>query len=285
MTRNDGDVRVTAERPCWRHWTREGHDGAVSVATGRVVDGLGRGTLQSRLTLLADFQLRVSGSVVRLPHSVERLLAFLGVSPSPVTRARTAATLWPDVDDQRANGDLRSALWRLRRITGVLHEENHRLSLAPRVAVDVSEMSGLSRSLIADAATQELGRLPDLVRAHSILPGWDEEWLVVERERYRLSRLRALERSAEALLERGRLSDALDAALAAIDTEPYRESAHRLSVRIHIAEGNHAEAIRAYQAYRTIVGAELGIAPSPLMDGLVAPFGATTQLAGDVARR
>lgn len=255
------------------------------MATGRTGDRLGSGTHQSRLTLLADFQLHVSGSVVRLPHSVERLLAFLGVSPAPVPRARTAATLWPDVEDQRANGDLRSALWRLRRITGVIHEENHRLSLAPQVAVDVSEMSGLTRSLIADRATPELVRLPDLVRADSILPGWDEEWLVVERERYRLSRLRALEQSAEALLERGRLSEALDAALAAIDTEPYRESAHRLSVRIHIAEGNHAEAIRAYHAYRRMVGDELGIAPSPLMDELVAPFGSTAQLAAAVARR
>ena len=176
-------------------------------------------------------------------------------------------------------------MWRLRRITGVLLEDNHRLSLAPQVVVDISDMTGLSRSLIADPNSPELGRLPDLVHAHSILPGWDEEWLVVERERYRLSRLRALEGSAEALLSSGRLSEALDAALAAIDAEPYRESAHRLSVRIHIAEGNHAEAIRAYHAYGAVIRDELGITPSPLMDGLVAPFGATTQLAGVVARR
>jgi DNA-binding SARP family transcriptional activator len=253
--------------------------------TVRGADGSVGGVLQSRLTLLSDFQLLVAGSVVGLPHGVERLLAFLGVSHAPVARSRVAALLWPDVDDRRANGDLRSALWRLRRITGVLHEDNHRLSLAPQVAVDISEMAGLSRTLIEDATSPALGRLPELVRAHSILPGWDEEWLVVERERYRLSRLRALESSAEALLSCGRLSEALDAALAAVDTEPYRESAHRLSVRIHIAEGNHAEALRAYHGYVSLIRDELGIAPSPLMDGLVAPFGATTELAGVVARR
>jgi hypothetical protein len=190
----------------------------------------------------------------------------------------------PDVDDQRANGDLRSALWRLRRITGVLREDNHRLSLSPQVAVDVMEMTGLCGSLIVEAAQPALRRLPELVEAHSILPGWDEDWLVIERERYRLARLRALERSAEALLAGGQLSAALDAALAAVDTDPFRESAHRLSVRIHLAEGNQAEAIRAYLGYRTLVAGELGIAPSPLMDALVAPFGATSQLARAVAR-
>lgn len=244
----------------------------MSITMGTGGDGLENALNSSRLTLLTEFQLRVSGTIVRLPHSVERLLAFLGVAHAPVGRARIAATLWPEVEDRRANGDLRSALWRLRRITGVIHEENHRLGLSPQICVDVAEMSALSKALIREPEVPELVRLSELVHAHAILPGWDEEWLVVERERYRLARLRALEHSAETLLARGQFTEALDAALAAIDTEPYRESAHRLSVRIHLAEGNHAEAIRAYNSYRTTVADELGIAPSPLMDELVAPL-------------
>jgi len=244
----------------------------MSVTMGRGSEGLAGPLQPSRLTLFMEFQLLVSGTVVTVPHSVERVLAFLGVSTAPVSRGRMAASLWPDMGDLRANGDLRSALWRLRRITGVINEENHRLSLSPQVAVDVTEMTGLTGLLTAEPETPDLDRVPELVRAQAILPEWDDEWLVIERERYRLSRLRALERSADALLTRGLLSEALDAALAAIDTEPYRESAHRLRVRIHIAEGNHAEAIRAYQSYRTIVGDELGIAPSPLMARLLAPL-------------
>lgn len=257
----------------------------MSMTTVSGAHELGIRRYQSRLTLLAEFQLHVSGTVVRLPHSVERVLAFLGMAQAPVSRARIAGTLWPGVDEPRANGDLRSALWRLRRITGVIHEENHRLALVPQVCVDVSEMSVLSRSLIAEPEAPALIRLPDLVRAHAILPDWDEEWLVVERERYRLSRLRALEHSAETLLERGRLAEALDASLAVIDTEPYRESAHRLSVRIHLAEGNHPEAIRAYHSYRATVADDLGITPSPLMEELVAPFVSTASRPGAAVLR
>jgi DNA-binding SARP family transcriptional activator len=49
--------------------------------------------------LLAEFQLLVDGRAITLPHSVERIVAFLGMSRAPVNRARLAATLWPDVAD------------------------------------------------------------------------------------------------------------------------------------------------------------------------------------------
>jgi DNA-binding SARP family transcriptional activator len=246
----------------------------MSVTTPPRRTGLENGCRRSRLRLLAEFQLLVDGKVILLPRSVERVLAFLGISAAPVSRAHIAGNLWPDVADHRANGDLRSALWRLRRITKVIHEENRRLVLAPDIDIDIIEMADLTRSLILEPEPPALDHVPDLVRAHAILPGWDEEWLIVERERYRMTRLRALERSAEALLAAGDHVAALEAALAAVHTEPYRETAHRLVIRIHIAEGNNAQAISAYQAYRSLVTDEFGIAPSSMMDDLVAPLSA-----------
>lgn len=227
------------------------------------------GVRQATLRLFAEFQFTVDGAALRLPHSCERVLAFLGMSPVAVSRTRLAGSLWPDVAEHRAKGDLRSALWRLRRITGVIHEDDHRLSLAPGVAVDVGDMAGLANSLMEAPDPTALGRVPDLVVALEILPGWDEEWLVVERERYRVTRLRALERSAEAFLAAGQHARALAAALASVATEPYRETAHRLVVQIHLSEGNHAEAILAYRGYRSLVAADLGLAPSVLMEDLV----------------
>jgi DNA-binding SARP family transcriptional activator len=249
----------------------------MSVIARHHVGGLEGGAGRCRLRVLAEFQLLVDGTAITLPHSVERVLAFLGISQLPVSRARLAGSLWPDVADQRANGDLRSALWRLRRNTRIIREDNRRLALAPEVDVDLVEMAGLTQSLILAPDSPALDRVPDLVRAHAILPGWDEEWLIVERERYRMTRLRALERSAGALLDAGDHVGALAAALACVDAEPYRETAHRLVIRIHLAEGNNAQAIQVYQAYRSLVGGELGIAPSSLMDDLVAPLSALQQ--------
>jgi DNA-binding SARP family transcriptional activator len=210
--------------------------------------------------------------MVELPHGMERVVAYLGINRVPISRPRLAAALWPDVADPRANGDLRSALWRLRRFARVLRDHNNRVGLDPEIAVDVAELVALSLSLVDLPTPSALKRLPDLVQGHEILPGWDEEWLVVERERFRLQRLRALERSAEYLLDQGAYGAALDAALACVASEPYRESAHRLVIRIHLAEGNNAEAYRAFGTYTGLVEEELGIAPSPLLADLVSPL-------------
>jgi DNA-binding SARP family transcriptional activator len=99
-----------------------------------------RQSRRSSLRLLEEFRLFVDGEAIALPHSVERVVAFLGVSPAPVGRVRLATTLWPDVVDHRAYGDLRSALWWLRRITGVIEEVDHRLALTSEVYVDLLEL-------------------------------------------------------------------------------------------------------------------------------------------------
>jgi DNA-binding SARP family transcriptional activator len=102
-----------------------------------------------------------------------------------------------------------------------------------------------------------------------LLPGWYDDWVLIARERLRQLRLHALEVLADKLAHVGRYGEALQAAYAAVDTEPLRESAHRAVVRVHLAEGNTAEAVRAYQAFRDMLTDELGVAPSNQMDELL----------------
>jgi DNA-binding SARP family transcriptional activator len=67
----------------------------------------------------------------------------------------------------------------------------------------------------------------------------------------------------------GRHGEALQAAYAAVRTEPLRESAHRTVVRVHLAEGNVAEAVRAYELFHTLLEDELGVRPTDQMTRLV----------------
>jgi DNA-binding SARP family transcriptional activator len=221
------------------------------------------------LQLLRSFRLVSGGAVIALPYSLQRVVAYLALSRGPISRSRLAGALWPDVPERRAHGDLRSALWRLHRLCGVVQRDEHQLALAPDVDVDLASVADLTRTLIHRAAPEALRRVPELVDGAEILPGWDEEWLVVERERYRLLRLRALEEAGEAFLAAHDHARAMEASLASISSEPYRESAHRLLVRIHLAEGNGSEALRAYRVYCRIVEDELGIRPSRQMEELI----------------
>ena len=85
-------------------------------------------------------------------------------------------------------------------------------------------------------------------------------------------RLRALESLSDRHRAAGRFGAALDAGMAAVSCDPLRETAHRRLARVHIAEGNYAEALRQYDMYRKLARAELGIPPSPQFRKLIAPL-------------
>ena len=93
--------------------------------------------------------------------------------------------------------------------------------------------------------------------------------MLIERERFRQLRLHALEALCERRMAAGRVRHALEAALAAVAAEPLRESAQRTLVRLHLAEGNHAEALRQYHIYRELLNDQLGLEPSTQMQALV----------------
>jgi DNA-binding SARP family transcriptional activator len=77
------------------------------------------------------------------------------------------------------------------------------------------------------------------------------------------------EAAAEQLLQRGLHAAALEAALGALRMEQSRESAHRLVIRVHLAEGNVGEAWRQFRRCEYILGKELGIRPSGRLRALL----------------
>jgi DNA-binding SARP family transcriptional activator len=216
----------------------------------------------------------VAGRRLRVPHSVERLLAYLALTERPVSRAKLAGTLWFDAPEQRAANNLRTTLWRLGRACDhIVSADPDRLVLSPEVKVDATELANLSQRLIhaPDPAPADLGDLPVLVAHSDLLPGWEDGWVVADRERFRVLRLEALEHASAALIERRCLGEALVAALAAVRSEPLRESCRRLVVKVHITAGNMAEALHSYDNYRELLWHELEVEPSRLMQRLIEP--------------
>jgi DNA-binding SARP family transcriptional activator len=108
--------------------------------------------------------------------------------------------------------------------------------------------------------------------ARDLLPDWYDDWVVLERERFRQLRLHALEALCRRLTEAGRFGAAVQAGLAAVAGEPLRESAHRILIQAHLAEGNPGEAVRQYHLYRRLLAGELAIEPSATIRGMVAPL-------------
>lgn len=224
-------------------------------------------TSRFRLRLLGRFELSCGDHTLKVSPAGERLLAYLGLRPEPVSRSAVAAALWPDCTDLRAAANLRSTLWRLHErqpATPVCHHDGL-VMLAPDVSVDLNDLAEqLDRSFTGEVSIATLRQ--------DVLPGWPEEWLIATREWFRQTRLRALEALSDRDRAAGRMDAALAAGLVAVSCDPLRESAHRRLTQVHIAEGNFAEALRQYQTYRQLARAELGLPPSPQFRMLVAPL-------------
>ena len=204
-----------------------------------------------------------------LPRAAQRLVALLCLS-GRADRTAVAGRLWPDVPERCAHGSLRSALWRLQKAApGVVEAANGVLALTPGVRVDVHELvDWAQRALDPRAEAHEL-TVPSVGFSGDLLPGWYDDWVLLDRERLRQLRVHALEVVAGRLAAADRPGEALQAAYAAVRSDPLRESAYRTIVQVHLREGNAAEAIRVHDTFRTMLRSELGLEPSPQMTGLV----------------
>jgi len=237
----------------------------------------GDGHEQAQLGLFGGWLLEWAGRRTELPSAAKRLIAYVALNGG-ANRSVVAGTLWPEVSEPHANGSLRSTLWRVNKLRPrLIRDLGGVLSLDDNVHVDVREFSAAARRIInVDSRAEALPPWAD--RGGELLPGWYDDWVVFERERLRQLRLHALEALAAALCDRGRHAEALDAALDAVGCEPLRESAHHTIVRIHLAEGNAVEALRAYRACRQLLAAELRLPPSPALRRLLLDAGVSTAL-------
>lgn len=222
-----------------------------------------RTPLQTRINLLDGFQLWHGSTTLATPLTVQKVLAFLALQGRTVSRGYAAGVLWPATTEEHAAASLRSALWKSRQ-SGLQLTESTRvdLGLTKSVVVDVREMLAVVERTTHDNKGGDPRDDDLLCLTGDLLPGWYEDWVVMERERLRLLRLHALESLSRCLIADRVFDRAVLAALAAVTTEPLRESANRILIEAYLAEGNVAEAILRYLKYGSLLMKELGVQPS-----------------------
>ncbi|MGS0688629.1 AfsR/SARP family transcriptional regulator [Nakamurella sp. GG22] len=246
---------------------------------------MGVGTLgvEVEVDLLGRFAVVEFNEPLRLPLAAQRLIAFLAINNAhAVHRTAVSEYLWPDSKRSSASANLRSALWLARGSDGVeLVERNGpMLQLSPDAVVDYHIMTESARRIVDPAYSPREVAREDQVRlmtgfTQKLLPEWTEGWLGPSRECWDQVRVHGLETLAQRLIAVERHLPALEAALAAVDVDPLRESAHRTVVEVYIAEGNAACAVKHYLRYRGLVQRELGVTPSRHMTRLVHSLSAT----------
>lgn len=225
-----------------------------------------------RLHILGSFRLTIDGTEASIAHQAQRLLVLLALRQQRLLRTFAAGLLWLDMPEERAAANLRSVLWRLRGLRVPIVDTRHGIvGLLPEVSVDLYETSAQARRWLSGGETETDVAAGSTSLENELLPDWYEEWVADERDRYRQLRVHALEAVSERLAATGRWGAALEAVLAALSADPLRESAHRAVIRIYLAEGNVADAIRQLRRCESLLMAELGVRPSFDIDDLMPP--------------
>lgn len=213
------------------------------------------------------------------------LLALLAFPPTRRrTRDEAAGVLWPDADGAAARDRLSQALGWLRSrlepddiVRGkVLATDRLAIGFHPdALTTDVALFE--TALLSARRATDSTVRKVALVQAVGqyqgmLLPDYYSDWILIERQRLQNAYLLAL-RHLSALHEQEQdYETALDYARRALAVDSLQEETHEDVLRILLATGQTAAAMRHYQELKATLARELGAEPSSKVQALMRPL-------------
>jgi predicted ATPase/DNA-binding SARP family transcriptional activator len=224
------------------------------------------------LGVLGPLLLEGEAGPVRIGSARQRrLLAALAAHLGrPVHVDRLVDLVWADDPPADPAGAVQTNVARLRRLLPggirlVTTPEGYRLD-ADRAIVDVTAFAD---HLAAAAALDDPAARRDRLSAALVLwRGWpypelDHPALAPEITRLAELRAGATEQHAEALLEGGRVGEAVAEIEALVAAEPLRECAVGVLMRALVAAGRQGDALAAFARLRSRLADELGLDPSP----------------------
>lgn len=206
------------------------------------------------------------------------LLAYLFLNRHvSISRRQLAFVFWPDTSDEQALSNLRTLLHRLRKAlpNGRQLLDLDRNTVAWRgdaaVSLDVAEFEGaLIQAARSTQPADIMAALQAAVDAYAgdLLPDCYDEWIIPQRERLRQVFVRALEQLISLQERHRKFGAAIQNTRRLLRFDPLHETGHRQLMRLHLANGDRARALRAYHRCATVLRQELGVDPAPATQAL-----------------
>lgn len=207
------------------------------------------------------------------------LLAYLALAKGRFfERSELLATLWGDAGESLASaGAFNTTLWRLRKALErpqgpaelVLCDRHGAIGLAHDAALELD--TDAFTALVAPALAKPLEQLgaDDLAALRrgvelyrdDVLAGFTDGWALRERELHRRMLLNALARLMQLCSLAQDHAGAIRHAQLILDRDPLREDVHRELMRLYLANGQRAMALRQFEACRAALKRELAIQP------------------------
>ena len=224
-----------------------------------------------QIRLLGQFDIRSSGKRIEIPSRAgQSLLAYLLLNAgTPQRRERLAGLLWPDTSDENARHNLRTELWRIRKALGSRDDADHEYLLSEDLTITFNpeaqlwlDVSQLQRPTSPDGSLDDLISQLTLYQGE-LLPGFYDDWIVLERERLQAVFERDMKRLMERLCAEQRWATVLEWSERWIALGQTPEPAYRALMAAYAALGDRAKAVATFERCRTALDQDLGVEPSP----------------------
>ena len=229
-----------------------------------------------RIHLLGNPVFDLSGEPVEdfVSEKAVALLGYLVVQFGSQAREKLADLLWGDMPAARAKANLRMAIYNLQRLfPGYLQATRLKVAFNHELDywLDVEQFERrlakgpqlLSRPIEQFDSALSLYR-GEFMRGISLSGSPElDEWLLLERERYRQLALQGFQNYAARLMASGQYSQAIKALQELLRLEPWQESAHRQLMLAQARGGNYSAALAQYEVCRQLLADELSVEPMP----------------------
>lgn len=222
------------------------------------------------IRLLGLFSVEIDGNPIEIPsRPAQSLLAYLVLnSGTAQRREKLAGMFWPDAAEANARSNLRHALWRIRKVLGTNPQTGQDYLNADDLTITFETHDDCwIDTTILEQKSGESGSTDALMEVLSIyrgelLPGFYDEWVVLERERLQAIFERKMQTLLERLLEARRWPEVLEWGERWIAQGHTPEPAYRALMMAHSGLGDRSSMVAAYQRCVEALRQELGVEPS-----------------------
>src|SRR6266508_885300 len=202
--------------------------------------------------LFGKFEVKYEGKSITISsRPAQSLFAYLILNAGTAhRREKLAGLLWPDSLEETARDNLRHALWRMRKAleaassTHFLHADDVAISFkeSSDYWLDAAELEKLSENASSDELMAVLSNYQG-----ELLPGFYDEWVVLEREHLNSIFEHHMARLMSLLQEEKRWLDILDWGERWIKLGQKPEPAYRALMSAHAAKGEMSKVAATYE--------------------------------------
>ena len=230
------------------------------------------------IRLLGGFEVRVRGRTIeaerwrlRKARSIVKLIAL--APGHRITRERAMDVLWPDLEPDAADNNLRQTLHVARRALDPdpattnrwLSLKDDQLALCPDGGVSV-DAAVFVKAVAQARASRDPKALAEAVELYSgdLLPDdLYEDWAIARREELRETHLAALLELARAQEAAGQAAEAVVTYERAVTAAPALEEAHVGLMRLHAGRGDRRRALHQFELLARALREDLDAEPDP----------------------